>query len=981
MKNKRKIYLFITFALVTALSVSNLFVQPTSAANSLLKFTMNSDHILATQISATIENSDPHLSFDEAMEELKIEEPNTADGRTAVFFEDEDHEQEGILKAEVDFVAKAEPKPIDAMFLMDQSGSMNMGAVDSYHHITTSPCQNPDHYYRLHVLADGVSYAYYMRPSELSVEGTWQSEALKSEARDKAKQYIEELTNTAVKSISVITFTGTSFIPNHVHYSSNVESPARVFPIPTGSSFDSLVEIEKADFTKIELRKVSGAKDTFFSNSDFSMANAGNSADYFRDLYNQDQCIDKMLMSKIIFADLADEIVSSSSQNQIAFANFAKDVKNSRGFSNELFSDEDKFSDTTGYTGTSYSDAFKKAEEMFSANLDRSHAQDVVFFITDGTPYGGISDPDALSAYIDSVMDPKTVIYFIGIGLSQDTIDKWGPVVATTNSEGEVLAYSIDSIDKMEEVLTQEILTTALDYTVTMGDDFSITIDEDHPMVFEWIDGFGEKNSKTVTSIEEAIAFGVTFDGQKIIWDSSHLNITAGRMSYYHEFDKNKIDWTTINQGLNQVETSIKDIQVNYVDYLGTVSEHTMSDFGKIALSGNSTKLSVSLDTTTSSNIHSGDTITYNVTVNNTGNIDVKDLVVYNPLPANTEFTGSGTLEGNNVIFDVGSLARNSNTTFSFSLLANGTSGDVINSVRLGVADQKDTFLDGLPILTSNNMIHTITQSPPTTTQPVVPSPTTTTTQPVETTQATQTTQTTQTTQSTQTPETTPTTQTTSTLATQISSVVKRQSPTTQTQQQDAHIEITPEGNISITNTKQPVEIEIGGKPFDLSDILVEDNQIILPLEMLSSLPDGEHTLTITFEDGTKVSSKIIMENGVPLSAGDLEAKDIWSLFDLIITVVLILLLLLRSIKDFIKKDKSYNDKSYNDRTKHSRINLAVGFVITVITVVALIITQNFRLTMVFFDGYSLYFGILFVVYIGAWILIPKSKTNKEQDN
>ncbi len=171
-----------------------------------------------------------------------------------------------------------------------------------------------------------------------------------------------------------------------------------------------------------------------------------------------------------------------------------------------------------------------------------------------------------------------------------------------------------------------------------------------------------------------------------------------------------------------------------------------------------------------------------------------------------------------------------------------------------------------------------------------------------------------------------------------------------------------------------------------------EGNTIIITSNFLATLENGDHTLTLTYGEST-FESTIIMSNGVPLSAGPFAlVGNAWSLFDLIMTIIVILIPIIFVMVARRKKSEDENSShetqeqdEYDDEKEQASENrkliFAIGAVLAVITVVLLLLTQDFTQPMGIFDKWSICFAIIFVVQLIFAIIFGRQQGNDDESD
>ncbi len=199
--------------------------------------------------------------------------------------------------------------------------------------------------------------------------------------------------------------------------------------------------------------------------------------------------------------------------------------------------------------------------------------------------------------------------------------------------------------------------------------------------------------------------------------------------------------------------------------------------------------------------------------------------------------------------------------------------------------------------------------------------------------------------------------------------------------------QIGEDGGITLSPTDPDLSIEnvyVDGTELDPDQYSVdEDGNIILSPEFLATLGDGEHTIRISI-DGKLFESTVIMENSVPLSAGNFELLGGWSLFDLLMTILTLLspvvyMIIVRKQKPDEEEDENESEEDEEYITKKRTLTMVGGILLGIISLVLLLITQDFTLPMIFFDRFSIWFVIIFVVQTVVEIVFRRKRVDDEQ--
>ncbi len=169
-----------------------------------------------------------------------------------------------------------------------------------------------------------------------------------------------------------------------------------------------------------------------------------------------------------------------------------------------------------------------------------------------------------------------------------------------------------------------------------------------------------------------------------------------------------------------------------------------------------------------------------------------------------------------------------------------------------------------------------------------------------------------------------------------------------------------------------------------------DDGVITIAPEAFEGLDDGEHEITAVYDDG-EVNSVVITDQGVPLSAYIPEGA--WSLFDLLMTILSVVLFVVCLA---IKLNRKSEDDDEGRRTSAQRSNIReeedglqrkrmmfmlMSLAFAVINVILLFLTQDFTLPMIFFDQYSIIFGLVGLGSIIATIFMKRKKDEESDES
>ncbi len=203
---------------------------------------------------------------------------------------------------------------------------------------------------------------------------------------------------------------------------------------------------------------------------------------------------------------------------------------------------------------------------------------------------------------------------------------------------------------------------------------------------------------------------------------------------------------------------------------------------------------------------------------------------------------------------------------------------------------------------------------------------------------------------------------------------------------------ITPDGNIDIDTGRPgdiPSDVLVNNEVLSPESYTVDNGVVSISPQVFDSLGTGEQTVTVTYDDGSNIDSVIITDDGVPQSA--YINSGAWSLFDLMMTVVTFLLIIMYVVYKLRKHshsdDDDFQDNEYLEEQYQKEISIRrkqrvfqmLGVAVFVFTLIVLLITQDFTLPMTFFDNYSLLFAIFAIVQLLLGTLLVRG--NKKQEN
>ncbi len=188
-------------------------------------------------------------------------------------------------------------------------------------------------------------------------------------------------------------------------------------------------------------------------------------------------------------------------------------------------------------------------------------------------------------------------------------------------------------------------------------------------------------------------------------------------------------------------------------------------------------------------------------------------------------------------------------------------------------------------------------------------------------------------------------------------------------------INVDEDNNISIVpgSTAPPTNVSVDGNSLNEGDYTVDDDGVIrLSGEYLKGLPDGSHVIRVEYGDDV-FESGIIMENGIPLSAGSFFRVELghWSIFNLICTLITIVF----ACAYFIPQSKPAQGSNSGEKSHKSLWVVTALFSLSAVSILLLFLTQNFSLPMGILDGFSIVFAILVLAQLLIRLIFGREHT------
>ncbi|MDO4563946.1 MAG: vWA domain-containing protein, partial [Clostridia bacterium] len=464
------------------------------------EYAVKSDSITLTEHSMISDIPDFKTSIESLSNKVDYDEP--LQGAKYVGYESEADAQSDIVKISLDAVSgkQISEETYDVLFVMDQSGSMNMlsnnetvpPANTDYTSKYTSPCLNEDHYYRVPACAtvtkNGVTkkqfYWFYFKPTSILADGRtapW---------HEIGRTYLNAIKAKLETVLPEVEGKGATFAGiylNHLYISERYPGMADMdylemdfddehYNAPEGTAETMLYRIETtgtdADgnpvfsddgstlFTKIENHT---EDERYYSPNATDVASTG--------------CIDRMSFAVEQLSEYAGKILASNTNNRVGLVTFAGSVMSSAALAAyDPANLPSGFSNIYGGDGTNYTAALTQALKLFNESEDKGHKK-IVIFVTDGAPTMGT---DKQVAAADALKAAGIEMRTIGISLMDDPYDVIAKL-ASTDENGNPYAANCKTTKDFEnalEDLYKSLETTDTNITDILGGSFDLYVDD-----------------------------------------------------------------------------------------------------------------------------------------------------------------------------------------------------------------------------------------------------------------------------------------------------------------------------------------------------------------------------------------------------------------------------------------------------------------------------------------------------------------------
>ncbi|MBQ7785616.1 MAG: Cna B-type domain-containing protein [Clostridia bacterium] len=539
------------------------------------------------------QNQQPSLA--QSVEDMGELAEKTAKATKDVFFENAADAQQGIVKVVLDMAAgPVKPAPIDVVFILDRSGSMNQ-----YHYTSdktdqwTVPCMNPYHYYQF----GSTKVATTRLDGEVVVPGATLVEFGTSGGGYNSLTWMSGVNAQLSASYGI-----GDMITNH--YDKNGTKIAAPDHPTSGYT-------------------------------------AEQHHTYYSPVYNingdDNQCIDRSILARAGILEFVESVYEKNPDSRVAFTSFDAnaldehkiELVNKAGWESGNCSQK-ILSDRTGGQSTAYSPGVKAAIDFLKTPSDGRERY--VVLISDGFP-----DHDNYEALETAMQEIKkeAEVYAVGMAVNIDTIADSDPLAKLRRSLRDLVPSKAanyencktnDEFNAFMAQIRGEILSVSAELSDTAGADFTLYADNAHKITLQVGTGAPVEYSSF------ADVPGAVVEGKKVTFTTNSLSEAGVRLSFYEKIDPSKIAADTAVSNLSGYPTNQTAGLIYKVDG-ETKTNQTITNHPSIRVSTATLTVSKSNNPTESILVSPQDTIEYTFTAQADGDFGFDNVVVKDAAP------------------------------------------------------------------------------------------------------------------------------------------------------------------------------------------------------------------------------------------------------------------------------------------------------------------------------------------------------------
>lgn len=497
------------------------------------------------------------------------------------YFETLQDKANAIVHMDVDVAGMPAPDPVDVLFVVDQSGSMNMYGDDNAERIAcTCTCLNPKHGYMVRYL--------YKLPT--TAAGAWE----KGQYRFACSEFPEANMNDLVCYANEESFRLQALAKIQAQLPANatdvvfaygVEDPdgtETLLPVPADSVPG---QVERALFAQYLIEKCHVdeknahiaplTQEQGFGAADDKYNGLEKTRYWSPDIvqYNgRKGCYDRAYLVHEAISVMAGELQANNDTNLIGYVGFANETVLVNDFAHDVSQVSGLYTHN-GYNYTNYQAAFNSALELFSRTYAKDNARrKAIIFISDGIPTRGETSLAKIAA-AELKTFANTEIFCIGMFSENAHFDFSAIASPDTDKAAAQHVYNCktnaEDIEKYLRQILNQIVTTKATFTDTINASaFDVVVDEQHPITLFEHDEQGKATCVSYSSIQAAEQSGkLTWDPETNRFDwTLTLSPKGARMTYYLQM-KDSARYLSLGSSPATYPTNIdRDTTVTYLD-------------------------------------------------------------------------------------------------------------------------------------------------------------------------------------------------------------------------------------------------------------------------------------------------------------------------------------------------------------------------------------------------------------------------------
>ncbi len=564
----------------------------------------------------------------ESKELLKSITEGESNGKTTIYFKNEEDLKNGIAKVNIDLVSKRIDVATDVLFILDESPSMNSYPQKNISYADMSkggfiPCQNRNHYYKIEKGKYGATEDIYFKLSDFlkdvpDIYNDWIYALPVIESNFKL-DFGEYLNSDSVAS-EVIGY----FVDNHYHRNTN------------------------GDYENVSQAVDNSTKSTSPS------------------LDNPYGCYDRMTTAHQGVIDISQLLFDDDKDHRVGIIGFGGSITDNIPFTNDIDKIKTAMENVDGINNTYYSNAFSTAKEMIDSRDDKSRGVHVIF-ISDGKPTDGFNLSNTNYQYIRNL--DGVHIHTVNVMSENEEMLKEMAYPSTSYSN----CKSVDAFADVMNKLGVHIKGYPNPVINEKLDDVTIKVNNKYPVTI------GDKVYKNIYDIPSSLAT-ISDDGKTITFKPDNVYENGIRISYYVQLDNyengSSGEWKILSN-----ESSIEYVKL--IEENGALSSEdhvTVKNqggdeyhFESSYLTAKQTSSKMNKDNIENEDniLHNGDKITYYLKVKNNGSLNVNDVFVRSYLPEKTNFVkadNAGKENGSYISWVIPEIKSGASVTLSYTV-------------------------------------------------------------------------------------------------------------------------------------------------------------------------------------------------------------------------------------------------------------------------------------------------------------------------